>query len=392
VALCQDGSRGGCGSGNSRNPLASSAGTPPAATSSRGERGHGRAEPVPAGPVVHGLSQTARHPNMRYGTAVASTKGEGLITMLIHVARGRLRVRTTRLGQPLRRGIARAMAVPVVMVLTGVAGPALAQGPVSPAGNPAKCLPFPKHLRLNPQLPLPKPPPGSRVSRSPVRACAYLAGSANLRKLAATVPVGPGLSDLRLGLTTYSNFSQAFTYIQTDAAGQFEYHGLPELPPERASFRAFGSIPVSVTIHISEIGSLNLALISCLPAPRCPNHPANFALLLGRVTLRLSDVRIDRVPVNAGSHCQTANPFNLTLTGVPPAYNVAAINGVLTGTVTIPPFKGCGSGGSLDPLFTAFVSGPGNFVKITQAGLCVPDTGSGCPPVKPGLMPRQTAS
>jgi len=36
-------------------------------------------------------------------------------------------------------------------------------------------------------------------------------------------------------------------------------------------------------------------------------------------------------------------------------------------------------------LFNATVSGPGNFVKITQAPFCTPNvTGApGCPPVKP---------
>jgi hypothetical protein len=195
---------------------------------------------------------------------------------------------------------------------------------------------------------------------------------------------------LKLGVTTYSKTDAGYIYIQVRAAGQFEYHGLPELPPARATFQAFGFIPVSATIHISEIGSLNLALISCSPAPKCPNHPANAAVLLGRVTLRLSNVEIGRVPVDAGPHCQSAAPFNLVLTGRPPAYNVPAIHGVLTGTVTIPPFKGCASG--LDPVFTALVSGPGNFDKVTQAPLCIPETDGGCPPVRLGRVPSQTGS
>jgi hypothetical protein len=323
---------------------------------------------------------------MRYGTAIASTMGEGLITMLMRVARWRLRIKTERLVQPLRRGIVRVVAVPAVVVMAGVGGPAPAQAHTSPADSPAKCLPFPGNLRLNPRFPLPEPPPGSSVFHDPVRACGYVGGFTKLRKADAAVPVGPGLSDLRLGVTVYVNFNHSYSYIQTDLAGQFGYHGLPELPPARATFRAFGIIPVSATIHISEIGSLNMALISCAPAPKCPNHPANVALLAGRVSLRLSNVEIDRVPVDAGAHCQTAAPFNVMLTGRPPAYNLSLIRGVLTGTVTIPPFKGCASGGhNLDPVFTAIVSGPGNLIKVTQAPICVPADRSGCPPVRPGL-------
>jgi len=90
------------------------------------------------------------------------------------------------------------------------------------------------------------------------------------------------------------------------------------------------------------------------------------------------------VPLNVGTHCQTATPFNLELTGVPPAYNVGLIKGVLTGTVTVPPFKGCTDGTeNLDPIFDATVSGPGNFVKVTQAPVCTPKAHFGCPPAKP---------
>jgi hypothetical protein len=279
----------------------------------------------------------------------------------------------------------------VFVVAAGLAAPpALAQPHVSPAGNPAKCLPFPGNLQLNPSFPLPEPPPGSKTFHDPESACGYLAGSVDVRKLDATVPVGPGLSDLRVGLTTYTNFSHSYAYVQVDEPGQFEYRGLPELPPERVTFLAYGHIPVSATLHISEIGSLNLALISCTPASKCPNRPAKVALFFGRFTLRISDVDINRAPADAGPDCQTATPFDLTLTGLPPSYNVGAQYGVLTGSVTIPPFKGCSSG--LDPVFTTSVSGPGNSVKVTQARICVPATGGGCPPVKPGAVPGQTGS
>jgi hypothetical protein len=115
--------------------------------------------------------------------------------------------------------------------------------------------------------------------------------------------------------------------------------------------------------------------------------------LSGRLSLRLANVEIGGVSLNAGPHCQTAQPFNLVLTGLPPAYNVNLIQGALAGTVTIPPFTGCASGGyNLDPLFTASVSGPGNYVKISQAPICAPETGGGCPPVNPGSGRSATAT
>jgi hypothetical protein len=255
----------------------------------------------------------------------------------------------------------------------------------SPADNPAKCLPFPSNLQLNPRFPLPKPPPGTTTIHQPSVACSYSAGFTNARKLNEAALVGPGLTNLRLGLTTYAEFNSKFSYLQQDAAGQFEYHGQPVLPPARATLLAFGFVPVSATIQISEIGSLNVALVSCAPTKNCPiPPPKNMALFFGLVSLRISNVDVNGVPLNVGPHCQTATPFNLALIGTPPTYNVSFIHGVLTGTVTIPPFSGCNNGTEkLDSIFDATVSGPGNFVKVTQALICTPATGGGCPPVKP---------
>jgi hypothetical protein len=265
-----------------------------------------------------------------------------------------------------------------------VAGSAPARAAASPADNPAKCLPFPSGLKLNPRFPLPKPPPGSRVFHAPGPACAYSAGFTNARKLNEAALVGPGLTDLLLGVTTYTKFISKYSFLQQNVAGQFEYHGLPVLPPARATLLGFGFVPVSATIQLSEVGSINSALIACAPPPKCPNHPASVALFFARVSLHISNVAVNGVPLNVGPHCQTVTPFNLVLTGLPPAYNVGLIEGVLTGTVMVPPFSGCSDGTeNLDPIFNATVSGPGNFVKVTQATLCTPLTGGGCPPAKP---------
>jgi hypothetical protein len=58
---------------------------------------------------------------------------------------------------------------------------------------------------------------------------------------------------------------------------------------------------------------------------------------------------------------------------------VVNTGGFLSGTATIPPFHGCGSGENLDPLFTASLSGPGNYIRVTQGPIC--DTTS---PFEPG--------
>jgi hypothetical protein len=266
-----------------------------------------------------------------------------------------------------------------------VAGSAPAKRAGRPAAKPRFCQPFIAGTKLNPRFPLPKPPPGSRAFRLPQPACSNAAGYTNARKLKEAALVGPGLTDLRLGVVSYTNFNHGYSYFQQNVAARLEYHGRAVLPPARATFLAFGFTPVSATLQVSEVGSLNAALISCAPAPKaCPNNPPNIALFFGFVSLRVSNVDINGVPLNVGPHCQTVTPFNLELVGLPPTYNISAINGILTGTINVPLFKGCANGSdNLDPIFNASVSGPGNFVKINQAPFCAPTTTGhpGCPPV-----------
>ncbi|MGH3159717.1 MAG: DUF6801 domain-containing protein [Streptosporangiaceae bacterium] len=261
------------------------------------------------------------------------------------------------------------------------------QSAVSRKNNPAKCIPFPKKLILNPAFPLPKPPAGVNVIHHPQVGCSYAGGFTNAARLGEAVLVGPGLTDLHLGLTSYTKFTSAYGYFSQRVAAQLEYQGKAELPPARNTLLAFGFMPVSATLQLSEIGPLNAALISCSPGKKpCPDNPANEALFYGLVTLRIYNVDINGVPLNVGQNCHTETPFDLGLIGVPPSYIISSIQGVLTGTVKVPDFTGCNDGSeSLDPIFDATVSGPGNFVKITQAPFCTPQvTGKpGCPPVGP---------
>jgi hypothetical protein len=299
------------------------------------------------------------------------------------------------------RGVFRVVAVGVVVAAVGVtAGSAAAVGrpavsrphpasPVSPSDDPAKCLPFPTNLQLNPRFPLPKPLPGSIIAHGPLPGCSYAAGFTNARKLREAVLVGPGLADLHLGLVTYARFppKYKYTYIYQQVAAQLEYHGQPDLPPARGTLLAFGFMPVSATLQLSEIGSMNAGFISCTPdkpQAKCPVQPE--ALLFGQVTLRIYNVAVNGVPLNVGPHCQTVTPFGLKLTGRPPSYNDMTLHGILTGKVTVPQFTGCANGpDNFDSIFDATVSGPGNFVKLNQAPFCSPTvTGApGCGPKIP---------
>ena len=267
-----------------------------------------------------------------------------------------------------------------------VTGSAPARAAGGQAGKSKRCAPFIARPKLNPRFPLPRPLRGATPHTFPEKACANSTGFTDARRLNEAALIGPGLADLILGIPTYYKSFPPYGYVYQKVAGRLEYHGLPELPPAHATLLAFGFMPVTATIEISEIGSLNVALISCGSSKKlCPNPSLNRALFFGLVSLRIYDVSVNGVPLNVGPHCQTATPFNLELTGVPPSYNIPKIHGVLTGTVTIPSFSGCANGAdNLDPIFNATVSGPGNFAKVTQAVPCFRSPpGPVCPPRKP---------
>jgi hypothetical protein len=198
-------------------------------------------------------------------------------------------------------------------------------------------------------------------------------------------------------------------------------------PPVRATFLTFGFVPVTATVHlrqqvsggrlvpITEVGYQRYKHFNQVTAeldPGCSHTPAaqcgfnycsggpdntcsDFVITVtAAVTLRLSDVTVNGTPLDVGSHCQTTGPLytpgnpvadpdndRMVLQGgshpsepSPQWVGDAAIvkGGAVAGYVTIPPFTGCVTpdGDNLDPLLTAAVSGPGNYVKTTVGAVC----------------------
>jgi hypothetical protein len=243
------------------------------------------------------------------------------------------------------------------------------------------CPPLPpKGLKLNPRFPPPKPPPGSQVlPPSPITGCAYVIGFSDVRKLKGAALIGPGLTNLEVGLRVIIN--QKVNYLQIDNAGLLEFHGLHEFPPATATLLAFGFMPVTATLQLKQIGTLDayaVGPVSPINCGKCITTTTIYSLL----TLRIYNVKVNGVPLNVGDSCQTANPFAVKVVGTSPSYGIET-GGPLSGMITIPPFRGCGTGENLDPIFNASISGPGNFVKLTQGTLCTPNSGTGCPPSVP---------
>ena len=172
------------------------------------------------------------------------------------------------------------------------------------------------------------------------------------------------------------------------------------LPPVRVNSVAFGSIPVTAIVHISQplrngtIQPLSLRwllLQTSVPAgvviPGYGPPPADGryfftlpAILAGPVEIRLSDVEVDGVPVPVGNDCAAAAEVNFHPRGgyynanVPPQKGepgefapISAFDSYLPGTVDIAPFSNCRDGGEdLAPLLTNMISGPGNHIDMTM--------------------------
>jgi hypothetical protein len=226
---------------------------------------------------------------------------------------------------------------------------------------------------FNPHFKLPGyPHKGAIVTTpAPAQGCAFIKGFTNVPKLGGAALVGPGFGNIQVGRRNVINSSHHL-YFQTDSAGQLYYKPCPGsapqckaidgLPPVTATLLGFGFVPTTATLQITQVGTLNIASEST-------NNILKFSRVQSLASIRVEKVLVNGVPLNVGSNCHTVRPFLLQLSGVPP-YNLDS-GGVLSGTVTVPPFTGCGVGENLDPIFNATVSGPGNLAQLTQGTLCV---------------------
>jgi len=239
---------------------------------------------------------------------------------------------------------------------------------------PAYCPPFPvkNGFPFNKHFKLPSFPPGSTVTppQPPVQACAFIKGFSNVQKLGGAALIGPGFGNIQDGKRTVSNPSHHF-YFQANSTGELYFKPCPGsapkcraingLPPVRATFLSFGFMPTTATLQITQDGTLNITSVGT-------NQQLSFSKVQSLASIRVEKVLVNGAPLNVGSNCHTVRPFPLVLTGKPP-YSLNT-GGVLNGTITVPPFTGCGVGENLDPIFNATVAGPGNFVQLTQGTLC----------------------
>ncbi|MEU6058414.1 DUF6801 domain-containing protein [Streptomyces sp. NPDC047097] len=211
-----------------------------------------------------------------------------------------------------------------------------------------------------------------------VPAHGYVAGYANVLKLGAAMFVkDPGLMRVRMAkalrMHPCAKEGEPVFTLYSDAT--LDYRGKPQFPPARSTFLTFGFMPTTASVELALEGRLEIATDSYF-APDFSQPQVTKAT--GKMRVRLYDVEVNGTPLEVGPGCRTVRPMELTLTGrggqdvngVPYGYTVE-LGGPLTGTATIPPFTGCGTGGEdLDRVFTGALSGPGNYTKMTQGALC----------------------
>jgi hypothetical protein len=214
------------------------------------------------------------------------------------------------------------------------------------------------------------PPPGVTSFQSH---CANAAGYANVAKLKASV----------LQPTTLVNVSAGAFVIRCDGVlGKFcstntmepNYQGRAEFPPASGSFFSLGLVPTTGSMQMTPVGPVVIDIWF--------QGTAGQVTARLKVNVRIFDARINGVPFDVGPNCRTATPLDVVMIATPAQYSLTN-GGVLTGTITIPPFSGCGATENIDPLFTALVSGPGNYLKMTQGKVCSLGNGVNCPPEVP---------
>jgi hypothetical protein len=267
---------------------------------------------------------------------------------------------------------------------TGRRGAALDAIPVASAGSkPHRKSPPGRH-----KLKLPKDCGHIKVHGSGVAVCGYVTGYSDVTKLYGAAPLQPQ----RPAKPALVNIDFAYRHVFKPgrliafSTGELYYQGHRELPPVRATFLAFGFVPVTATLRVTELTPIQIRSVSGITGLPYPITVSATT----RVAIGISDVDVNGVPLAIGPRCRPVSTTPLTLIGrgdntSPPTGYTVPTGGPLSGQLTIPAFTDCGVTENLDPLLTGSISGPGNYVLMTQGKLCGPAFPQGwtCPPPVP---------
>jgi hypothetical protein len=156
-------------------------------------------------------------------------------------------------------------------------------------------------------------------------------GTSTIKKLNASLPLGPGKLVVDLDGAT-GNFKSTIT-----------------LPPSQGNFKIFGIFPTTATVSMTEvaetIGTLTDGVVDAD----------------AKINIQLSDVKaIGFIPLLVGDKCKSKTPAAIHLHSAPDFNPLEG--GDLLATYTIPEFANCGlSTGILNGL----IPGPDNALSLT---------------------------
>jgi hypothetical protein len=157
--------------------------------------------------------------------------------------------------------------------------------------------------------------------------------------------------------------------------------------PVTVSYLGYGFLPISATVEFLPVDYRDSTMIhsfGTLFDGILRNHLD--------VVSRLSDVKVNGVPLDAGPDCVSETPITIDMIGEYDPFGAGGLIG--TDPVnpdpkyrgfTLPPFKNCGAAEKLSSLFTGQNSGPGNQASahLSLITLCQEPDHRNCPPVAP---------
>jgi len=146
-----------------------------------------------------------------------------------------------------------------------------------------------------------------------------------------------------------------------------------------AYFVTFAFLPVTSTVellpHGDQGGSLlkdpgDAGEVASRPFPDGKKYFSVIVDLTLRLTIRLSETKVDGKVLDVGPNCKTQSPMIIKIKGLIGLQDTAPPTTLKSG-FDIPPFSGCGVREDLDKLITGMISGPGNEMSTAIAVRCI---------------------
>ncbi|GAB3157229.1 hypothetical protein GCM10027258_65610 [Amycolatopsis stemonae] len=275
--------------------------------------------------------------------------------------------------------------------------------PADPAAKPVACAVDPgQQTTLGKVLVLPKATPAQKAKQQQAAAAdepgpgdpptddefavplslVTILTTSTVKKLGATVKADPAF--LFNGL-----------FILNLVTNDSRVTGSTTFAPSTATFLGFGFVPVTATVEFLPVDYRNSKVIEIAgKITTDPDTGATFLNTTLQVMARLSNAKVNGVPLDLGPDCVTEDAVKLTLNGPYEAFGVGHIRTDKDTGFELPKFTGCRAGGQeLSPLLSGMSSGPGNqaFVDTYNLIVCTEPDHTQCPPGSDGPPPEAAA-